>query len=88
MSKGRPHLLHGFVWHQLLCVRRDAQLLTGGGIGKLRIMPMRLKKGGTEIALYGLGHQRDERLARVFAAEDAVQWCALTCHSSTPLVYA
>ena len=29
-----------------------------------------LDKGNTEIAIYGLGHQRDERLARVFATEE------------------
>lgn len=51
------------------------QQLEGSTIGKLEIAPVLLQKGGTKIALYGLGNIRDERLARAFQTPGSVQWC-------------
>lgn len=37
-----------------------------GDIEKIALKPVLIRKGGTKLALYGLGHVRDERLARSF----------------------
>ncbi len=49
----------------------------GSGIGKIRLQPVLLAKGETQLALYGLGNLRDERLARMFQTPGCVEWCAL-----------
>ncbi|PSC71365.1 Double-strand break repair MRE11 [Micractinium conductrix] len=48
--------------------------IEGQGVGKLRISPVLLQKGATNVALYGLGNLRDERLCRLFATPGAVEW--------------
>jgi double-strand break repair protein MRE11 len=45
-------------------------------ITNLRLHPVLLEKGGTKVALYGLGYIRGERLARAFQTPDCVEWCA------------
>ena len=35
-------------------------------VDKIALAPILIKKGSTKLALYGLGHVRDERLARSF----------------------
>ena len=50
----------------------------GGSIGKVRLAPVLLAKGSTQVALYGLGNMRDERLARMFRTPGCIEWCA--CH--------
>eukprot|EP00963_Diacronema_lutheri_P008336 scaffold741_cov336-Pavlova_lutheri.AAC.47 len=47
--------------------------LTGQGTGKVRLNPVLIRKGETKMALYGIGHIRDERLHRMFEAEN-VEW--------------
>ncbi|GMH38267.1 hypothetical protein BSKO_06151 [Bryopsis sp. KO-2023] len=49
-------------------------LLDGAGQGKVRLNPVLLEKGTTKIALYGLGHIRDERLGRLFQTPGCVEW--------------
>ncbi len=48
--------------------------IAGEGAGKVRVAPVLLQKGATKIALYGLGNLRDERLARIFATPNSVEW--------------
>ncbi|CAD7697390.1 unnamed protein product [Ostreobium quekettii] len=44
------------------------------GPGKIRLAPVLLQKGSTKVALYGLGHIRDERLGRLFQTPGCVEW--------------
>ncbi|EFN51895.1 hypothetical protein CHLNCDRAFT_139495 [Chlorella variabilis] len=48
--------------------------IEGQGVGKLRVAPVLLRKGGTHVALYGLGNLRDERLCRLFQTPGCVEW--------------
>jgi double-strand break repair protein MRE11 len=48
--------------------------IEGSGVGKLRIAPVLLQKGSTQVALYGLGNLRDERLCRLFQTPQCVEW--------------
>lgn len=50
------------------------QPFLGSGIGKVRLHPVLLAKGTTQLALYGLGNLRDERLARMFQIPGCVEW--------------
>jgi double-strand break repair protein MRE11 len=43
------------------------------GAGGVSISPVLLRKGATRVALYGLGHIRDERLGRMFQTRQ-VEW--------------
>ena len=49
-------------------------------MGKLRLSPVLLRKGCTNLALYGLGNLRDERLCRLFQTPGCVEWCAHIPH--------
>ncbi|CAN1239236.1 Double-strand break repair protein MRE11 [Linum grandiflorum] len=49
-------------------------VLEGSGVGQITLYPILVKKGSTNIALYGLGNIRDERLNRMFQTPHAVQW--------------
>lgn len=53
---------------------REQAAIEGTGTGKLRIAPVLLQKGGTRVALYGLGNLRDERLCRLFQTPGHVEW--------------
>jgi hypothetical protein len=54
------------------------------GASGVKISPVLLKKGNTRVALYGLGHIRDERLGRMFQTRQ-VEWCdASPLHAHTP----
>lgn len=46
----------------------------GSGVGKVRIVPVLIKKGYTKVGLYGLGNVRDERLGRMFQTPGCVEW--------------
>lgn len=48
--------------------------IAGGGVGKVRIAPVLIRKGKTLLAMYGLGNLRDERLCRLFQTPGAVEW--------------
>ena len=52
--------------------------IDGPGVGKLRLSPVLLRKGSTNLALYGLGNLRDERLCRLFQTPGCVEWCVRT----------
>ena len=67
-SMQRPTVLSRHLCH--------LQPLTGSDIGKVRLHPVLLDKGGTRLALYGLGNIRDERLARMFQTPGCLEWCA------------
>lgn len=41
-----------------------------GNFEKIALAPVLIKKGATKLALYGIGHVRDERLARCFERKD------------------
>ena len=73
-----PVQMHGMqrptVLSRRLC---PLQPFTGSAIGKVRLHPVLLDKGGTKLALYGLGNIRDERLTRMFQTPGCVEWCAL-----------
>jgi hypothetical protein len=60
---------------------RHLQPLTGSAIGKVQLHPVLLDKGGTRLALYGLGNIREERLARMFQTPGCVEWCAFAFSS-------
>ncbi|CAI0439094.1 unnamed protein product [Linum tenue] len=49
-------------------------ILEGSGVGQITLYPILIKKGSTNVALYGLGNIRDERLNRMFQTPHAVQW--------------
>ncbi|CAI0376122.1 unnamed protein product [Linum tenue] len=49
-------------------------ILEGSGVGQITLYPILMKKGSTNVALYGLGNIRDERLNRMFQTPHAVQW--------------
>ncbi|CAN1154267.1 Double-strand break repair protein MRE11 [Linum perenne] len=49
-------------------------VLEGSGVGQITLYPILVKKGSTNVALYGLGNIRDERLNRMFQTPHAVQW--------------
>ncbi|OAE24635.1 hypothetical protein AXG93_4080s1150 [Marchantia polymorpha subsp. ruderalis] len=49
-------------------------VLGGQGVGQITLNPILIRKGSTNVALYGLGNIRDERLNRMFQTPHAVQW--------------
>ncbi|KAL3696516.1 hypothetical protein R1sor_010592 [Riccia sorocarpa] len=49
-------------------------VLGGQGVGQITLDPILIRKGSTNVALYGLGNIRDERLNRMFQTPHAVQW--------------
>lgn len=49
-------------------------VLGGSGVGEITLYPILIRKGSTNVALYGLGNIRDERLNRMFQTPHAVQW--------------
>ncbi|GBG88571.1 hypothetical protein CBR_g48040 [Chara braunii] len=48
--------------------------LSGSGVGTISIRPVLIRKGETQVALYGLGNIRDERLNKMFQMPRGVQW--------------
>ena len=69
---GSPVHTHPPAWPGLAgCLQASIE---GQGVGKLRVAPVLLRKGGTHVALYGLGNLRDERLCRLFQTPGCVEW--------------
>ncbi len=74
------HEVQAYRWSALACLPSAWFLacvqasIDGQGVGKLKVTPVLLRKGKTNVALYGLGNLRDERLCRLFATPGCVEW--------------